>query len=164
MQSVNGCTGDWRTILKVGDQWLGGIRGEGEHPGSAGILLFFRWFLLRCLQQGMLLQAYDRFVITRSDFFYEVMHPPLSLLPSSFIWIPDGEGWGGVTDRHIIVPRAHLEATLDIVSDIVCATTETADLMLAITNRWNLEQGAPCRDEGSEVASLLAHTQVWSMQ
>lgn len=141
IQNVSGCTGDWRAILKVGDQWLGGIRGEGEHPGSAGILLFFRWFLLRHLQQGMLLQAYDRFVVTRSDYYYEVMHPPLSLLPADYIWIPDGEGWGGVTDRHIIVPRRHLEAALDIATDIVCRTTEMAEQMLAITDRWNLEQG-----------------------
>ena len=40
------CTADWRSVLKLGEQWLGGIKSPGrccEQPGSAGILIFFRW-------------------------------------------------------------------------------------------------------------------------
>ena len=34
----------WREFLKIKDQFLGGIKDSHyQHPGSAGILLFFRW-------------------------------------------------------------------------------------------------------------------------
>jgi hypothetical protein len=40
----------WREFLKVKDQFLGGINdSHNQHPGSAGILIFFRWFLLKNL-------------------------------------------------------------------------------------------------------------------
>jgi hypothetical protein len=36
----------WREFLKIKDQFLGGIKDpHNQHPGSAGILIFFRWFL-----------------------------------------------------------------------------------------------------------------------
>ena len=44
-QNITGHKKNWRKLLEIKDQWLGGIKGAEEHPGSAGILLFFRWFL-----------------------------------------------------------------------------------------------------------------------
>lgn len=49
-QADLGSRENWRSLLDVKDQWLGGVKGNGGHPGSAGILLYFRMFLLRCLQ------------------------------------------------------------------------------------------------------------------
>jgi hypothetical protein len=38
-----GSNKDWRVLLRLGDQWLGGIKDpQHQHPGSAGILIFFR--------------------------------------------------------------------------------------------------------------------------
>lgn len=38
---------NWREFLKIKDQFLGGIKDEyNQHPGSAGILIFFRWFFV----------------------------------------------------------------------------------------------------------------------
>ena len=62
----------WREFLKIKDQFLGGIKDEhDQHPGSAGILIFFRWFLLKNLIDNDLIDKYDRFIITRSDFTYQ---------------------------------------------------------------------------------------------
>ena len=37
----------WREFLKIKDQFLGGIKDNyNQHPGSAGILIFFRWFFI----------------------------------------------------------------------------------------------------------------------
>ena len=44
-QREQGTEAPWRKLLAVGDQWLGGVKGVGQQPGSAAILLFFRWFL-----------------------------------------------------------------------------------------------------------------------
>lgn len=38
---------------------------------------FFRWYLLHCLTDDMI-QQYDRFVVTRSDFYHLFKHVPLS--------------------------------------------------------------------------------------
>ena len=70
----------WREFLKIRDQFLGGIKAENQHPGSAGILIFFRWFLLQQLTEHDLIRHYDRFIITRSDYIYQLPHPTLELL------------------------------------------------------------------------------------
>jgi hypothetical protein len=60
--------GDWRKLIGVRDQWLGGIKDIRPQPGSAGILIYFRWLLWKFIKEENLLSKYDRFVITRSDF------------------------------------------------------------------------------------------------
>jgi hypothetical protein len=90
-----GSSEDWRVLLKVGNQWLGGVRGDGSHPGRTGILLYFRLFLLRCLKSEDIFSKYKRIVVTRSDFIWDVPHPALEYLEPEAIWIPNGEGYGG---------------------------------------------------------------------
>ena len=70
--------------------------------------LFARWLLLRHLQGENILDRYDRFVITRSDFVWLCPHPPLSILDRDSIWVPDGENWDGLNDRHLVVSREHV--------------------------------------------------------
>ena len=43
---------------------------RAAHPGSAGILLFFRFLLLHNLRASGALTQYTHFVITRSDHYY----------------------------------------------------------------------------------------------
>jgi len=50
----------WREFLKIKDQFLGGIKdNDNQHPGSAGILIFFRWFLLKNMIDNNLINKYD---------------------------------------------------------------------------------------------------------
>ena len=66
----------WREFLKIKDQFLGGIKDKNhQHSGSAGILIFFRWYLLKNLIDNDLINKYDRFIITRSDYIYQLPHP-----------------------------------------------------------------------------------------
>jgi hypothetical protein len=74
---------------------------------------------LRGLEEDDVLDRYDRFVVTRSDFVWLCPHPPLSLLDRGFVWIPDGEDYGGITDRHLVVSREDLTASIDLIDDIV---------------------------------------------
>ena len=109
---------NWREILRVKDQWLGGIKGQGEQPGSAGILIYFRAKLYEFLIKGKITERYDRFIITRSDFIWEVPHYTMDRLNPDFIWIPYGEFYGGVTDRHVILSRKYLQSYLDLIDPI----------------------------------------------
>jgi hypothetical protein len=138
-QATTGVLKDWRKLLLIKDQWLGGIRGEHEHPGSAGILLFFRWFLKKSILESGVLDHYDRFVITRSDFMHRIPHVPLGYLCSRFIWIPNGEDYGGYTDRHIVVNAEDLISVLSI-SDSIVEDPDELFSQMSFQSQWNLEK------------------------
>jgi hypothetical protein len=130
----------WRKFLKVKDQFLGGIKDRyDQHPGSAGILIFFRWFLLHNLQKEGLIDKYDFFIITRSDFIYKLPHPSTKLLFDDFIYIPDGENYGGVTDRHVILPKKYVVDYLNILEKMILNGNDYYNKMIHHSN-WNLEQ------------------------
>jgi hypothetical protein len=105
---------NWRPLLDVGTDWLGGIKGKREQPGSGAIQIFFRAILLHKILSEGLLEKYDRFIIARSDGFWAVPHPPLSLLSPNYIWVPDGEHYLGVCDRHIILSQSHLPRSINL--------------------------------------------------
>ncbi|HKH22942.1 MAG TPA: hypothetical protein VKA88_04915 [Solirubrobacterales bacterium] len=109
----------WRVLLKPRAQVFGGIRNpDAQEVGSGAIVLFFRHFLRESLEQARLLEAYDWVVITRSDLFWPVEHPSTPLLSNRQIYALDGEGYGGVGDRHFVVPQRHLRRFLSITAPI----------------------------------------------
>ena len=128
----------WRDLLKIGNQWLGGIPDEHQHPGSAGILIFFRWFLMEMIKKHKLIKLYDRFIITRSDYIYTLPHPSLEYLDKEHIWIPYGEQYGGYTDRHVVISSKDIFSYLNIFETIIL-NNELQDIM-KINQEWNLEQ------------------------
>jgi hypothetical protein len=130
----------WREFLKIKDQFLGGVKDKhNQHPGSAGILIFFRWFLLKNLIENDLISKYDRFVITRSDFIYELPHPKLELMNENNIWIPDCEHYKGYTDRHVVLSKTNIEPYLNILNNLVFKSHEYFNKMKN-KDDWNLEQ------------------------
>jgi hypothetical protein len=130
---------NWRSLLAIGDQWLGGIEGERAQPGSGAILIYFRWLLLHNILGARLTESYDRFVITRSDFVWNVPHPPLSILSDNHVWIPRGEFYGGLTDRHIVASREDIGSVLNLIDDIVVRPQALYKLMSRRAD-WNLEK------------------------
>lgn len=130
----------WREFLKIQNQIFGGVKdSQYQHPGSAGILIFFRWFLYKNILENNLLEKYDRFIITRSDFIYQLPHPPIELLDPHFIWIPNGEHYGGYTDRHVVLSRTNLQVYLNILHCMVFRSNEYFMKMMHKSD-WNLEQ------------------------
>lgn len=131
---------NWREFLKVKDQFLGGIIDEhNQHPGSAGILIFFRWFLLENLIKNDLINKYDRFIITRSDFIYQLPHPKVELMNENNIWIPDCEDYGGYTDRHVVLSKSNIFQYLSILNCMVLRSNEYF-MEMKQKCHWNLEQ------------------------
>jgi len=132
----------WREFLKIKDQFMGGVMDpHHQHPGSAGILIFFRWFLLKNLVENDLISQYDRFVITRSDFIYQLPHPKLHNMDEKYIWIPDGENYGGYTDRHVVLSKRNIESYLDIFNQLVLkSNTYFIKMNIRSKKNWNLER------------------------
>jgi hypothetical protein len=145
----------WREFLKVKDQFLGGIKdSHNQHPGSAGILIFFRWFLLKNLIDNDLINKYDRFIITRSDFIYQLPHPKVEFMNEKCIWIPDCEHYGGYTDRHVVLSKTNIESYLNIFNNFVLRSNEYFMKMKNKT-KWNLEELIKFHLEQNNVLHLV---------
>jgi hypothetical protein len=115
----------WREFLKIKNQWLGGIKDDThQHPGSAAYLIYYRWLLLKRLIEMDLINQYDRFIITRSDYIYQLPHPQLNLMNENFIWIPNGEHYSGYTDRHAVLSKHNIKEYLGIFNSLVLRSNE----------------------------------------
>jgi len=129
----------WREFLKIKDQFMGGIKDPThQHAGSAGILIFFRWFLLENLYKSGVIDQYDRFIITRSDYIYRLPHPKVEIMDPDYIWIPDAENYGGYTDRHVVLSRKHVTPYLNILNNFVERSNEYF-MKMKDKFYWNLE-------------------------
>ena len=145
----------WREFLKIKDQFLGGIKDkDNQHPGSAGILIFFRWFLLKNIIDNNLINEYDRFIITRSDFIFSLPHPKVELMNENYIWIPNSEHYGGYTDRHVVLSKNNIESYLNIFNNMVIRSNEYYIKMRNYYN-WNLEQLIKFHLEQNNVLHLV---------
>jgi hypothetical protein len=130
VQKEIGITKNWRSILDVGDGLgfdkgclFGGIKHTGIY-GSGALLFYYRWRALENIRRLNLTSMYDWFIITRSDFKYDVPHVPLSLLDDNCVWSPNGERYGGITDRHLICPSKFIERSIDMLGYMVSTPNE----------------------------------------
>lgn len=114
----------WQQLCPLGTgelQWMGGVNTTlCQHPGSAGILLAFRWAVQQKLLELKLDQQYDRFILSRADELHLCAHYPLDRLDSSRAWYPNGEEWGGVSDRHMFAYRDVFLRSMNITTELVC--------------------------------------------
>jgi hypothetical protein len=132
---VCGGNDDWKILLRLKYQLFGGL--SGDHDGSGGILLFFRWFLRENLIKNKLVEEYDYFIVTRSDYYWDSPHPNFE--DDESIFLPEGESYGGISDRHMVIPRKYILKALDVLYRIVNVPGRTFDAMR--THReWNLEK------------------------
>lgn len=131
---------NWKKMIKIKDFWLARIKGASKiSSGTGGLLIYCRWFLLQRIEQLKLNLKYDRFIITRSDFIWNINHPKMSNLDSNFIWIPYGESYGGYTDRHAVLSKNNYYDYLNLIEPILLEP-EKLYLKMKNKNNWNLER------------------------
>jgi hypothetical protein len=108
----------WRTTIKPRISFKSGIIGGVEnYPGSGAIIFLARYWLMQRIDELDLLKTYDRVVLTRSDFFYKCAHNLQEFHPR-YLWIPSGEDYGGVSDRHWIMNKFHVRKALRIYDNL----------------------------------------------
>ena len=95
--------------------------------------------MLHKLNEQDLLHEYDRFIITRSDYLYQLPHPSLELLDNNYIWVPDSEHYGGYTDRHVILNKTNLVPYLNILNNMILNSKDYYT-KLQKECEWNLEK------------------------
>lgn len=134
----------WRRFLKIKNQFMGGIKDtENEHPGSAGILIFFRWFLWKKLCESGAIDKYDRFIITRSDYIWRLEHPRLELLRNDKIWVPNCEAYEGITDRHTVIPKKYMRNYCGLLNAMIDERSDdyfNKMMEISINIKFNLEK------------------------
>lgn len=108
-------SGRWRALLTPGAQLLGGIEDpEVSEVGSGAIVLYFRQFLKESIERAGIADRYQWLIVTRSDLLWPIPHPPVGSLSDHHLYALDGEGYGGVEDRHLVVPRRHIRRFLEV--------------------------------------------------
>jgi hypothetical protein len=98
-----------------GNIMLGGVKGV---KGSGAIVFMIRWFLSQRLQELNLTKVYDRFVVTRLDHYYLCPHD-LRTLNINYLWVPEGENYRGICDRHFVCSRDYILQALNILPPLL---------------------------------------------
>lgn len=130
----------WSEFLKINGNFLSGIKNnENQHYGCGSKLIFLRWFLLQKIIENDLLNKYDRFIITRSDFVYQLPHPKIDCMDDNYIWFPNCQHYGGYTDRHVVLSKKHVKNYLNILHDFIIRSNEYF-LKITHPNCWNLQK------------------------
>ena len=88
----------------------------GPTSWSGPIQWFFRAMALRHItKEKGLLDTYNRFIFTRTDFYY-ACDVDLTSFDLDFLWIPMGQDWRGINDRMMVVPRVDLHRAFNIIA------------------------------------------------
>jgi hypothetical protein len=145
----------WQEFFKIKCMFMGGLKNEkNSHVGSGGILIFFRWFLLKNLNENNLINEYDRFIITRSDYIYNLPFPKLELMSPEYIWIPNGEYYEGYTDRQVVLSKTNIKSYLNILSNMTLRSNEYYNKMKSF-DEWNFERLIKFHLEQNNVVHLV---------
>ena len=101
----------WRKLSHLKSNWLGPCAGQ---QGSAGILLWCRRRLSDCVP-AIMKKGYDRMIVTRSDQLWADYIPEDT---GDGLTVPNGEWYGGITDRLHIVSAKWVPEYLSAIRDI----------------------------------------------
>jgi hypothetical protein len=108
----------WRDLCTSEESFLGNPTWRKKKSIGSGFIIMYWREVLRQNLTVEILNNYEWFVITRSDFQWLVCHPSIELLDKDKIYLLDGEKHGGISDRHIIFHRYLAEQILGIASPI----------------------------------------------
>jgi len=139
---IDGSAGWREELLKYTKSNYGLFGAVKGHPRGSGAVIFMaRWFVMKAFQENNWGDKYDRFVLTRSDHFYECQHD-LSILDPTKLWVPTGEDQSGITDRHLVVSSELFLRAIDIYPTLVRHPTKYVDSEWT-SERWGRDQSRP---------------------
>jgi hypothetical protein len=121
----------WEKSLSLG-RHSGLLGGIDNNAGSGAIIFAIRHFILK--NYRAILEQYETIILTRSDHYY--MYADDTNKDKNKIWIPEGEDWGGITDRHIEFNSRYITEVLDVLAFI---DSEDGYNILKKENRSNPE-------------------------
>ena len=106
---------------------------------STYIHIFFLWFLQKNMRESGLLSKYERFVILRSDYIYNLPFPKMEVLNEQYIWIPDSEDYSGICDRSVVLSATHFEHYINILESFYIKSNRYYEIIESQFD-WNMEK------------------------
>jgi hypothetical protein len=100
--------------------------------GSGGIIAAFRSVLVN--EHADAVKEYDRIILTRSDHYYACDHPDVRP-DEGLIYVPPDEGYGGLTDRHVVFHADDFEKVVDIVPFLI-ERKHRGNIETALRDMW----------------------------
>lgn len=107
----------WRTKLRFNKN-IGVLGGALGSRGSGAIIFMARYWLIQRIEELKLQEKYDRFVVTRADFFYRCPQD-LSQFDEKYVWVPSGRDWGGINDRQVIASSDLIVKVLNVLPPLI---------------------------------------------
>lgn len=140
---------DWQQLCGHENSiWAGGIAKCPKHKSKAGVLLAFRWLVSQKILSLHLQQQYDYIMYTRADYLYLCNHVPPESLDGSATWVPLGEEYGGLTDRHLVSTAPNLLRAINITQELVCSPDAYKSRITPIINNVESLQALVWRHTG----------------
>lgn len=102
------CGENWKFLNNPETARKGMLGGIANNTGSGIIVVLYKQLLLDMLIKNNLIKNYDWFIITRCDQYHYLPHVLTSSLDDTNIYIPEGQDWGGICDRHALVPQKYV--------------------------------------------------------
>lgn len=118
-----GIQSNWRKAEAIKDNWLGGLNGR---KGGNLYAVHKRYLLKEEIHK--VIHDYDWFVITRTDFMWLSDHPNVFSNGCDKVYIPTGQDWGGINDRHIVCHRNYILQYLSLLDTLLFKTDELLDI------------------------------------
>lgn len=135
---------NWRQLIRDGGGFMfGGLCKLGGNTewahASGGILLYFRHVLKQKIEENSICSKYDWVIVTRSDYMWNMAHPRVHFRGERKIWIPDGEQYGGFTDRHAVLPTELVAQYLGVLESMVHHQAYYSEMLRRNPGNSNLE-------------------------
>ena len=135
---INHGDASWEILVRNTTSFLGLLGGVFGHTGSSGILLAYRYYARYFLKEILQSQTYQWVVYVRSDYVYLCSPPhPLSL-DRAKIYIPEGEGYGGFTDRFTILPVEKADLYFGMTEDLLSNSKFWYNNLLRKNCQWKI--------------------------
>ena len=114
---------DWGTLMEAVARELGVFNWRSKTNRSStaglawtsGIAIVFRYMLKQRLVKHGLIAPYSRFVVSRADHVYGCTLDMNSLDLRRYVYIPQGEDYGGVCDRYLICGQQDVLSALSLI-------------------------------------------------
>jgi GDP-D-mannose 3',5'-epimerase len=137
--NVDNVADKWRNYCKIPGIFMGGVV-NCSHPGSAGILLAFRWLVQQKILELNLLDKYDWFILTRADELYLCNHHDFFVMNKNHVLLPTGEYYEGWSDRHIIGKSSSFMKMINITTELICKPDYWFKILKQYGGEFNLEK------------------------
>ena len=111
-------TSDWKLLcdmVRLMGIYTGCESGKG-FVGYGAVVLGYQHLIQRQLLRLQLVDSYDWFIVVRADYLHLCSFDSIESLDKRKVYVPEGERFGGYSDRFMLIPAQHVIQVLNVTS------------------------------------------------